>query len=195
MADSTLGRQVDINALVGANTGKLVSQGKLILKSGKYYMPAPRKKTGNAFWDNFGDTPPTKPLPKGGTYKWKTGGGAEPPQMGGPGGSGSGPGGDPYAAMMGSGASRPSGGGGGGSLAGLSGLAGGAGGGGPQIGMGAGGGNPVDVAAPEEPMGPMDLGGPGQAGGQMLSGPTTGRRGLGQRVPPSLAALLKPKVY
>lgn len=31
--------------------------------------------------------------------------------------------------------------------------------------------------------------------GQMLSGPSLGRHGIGQRIPPSLAALLRPKVY
>lgn len=191
---SGLGRQVDANALVGANTQQLISSGKLILKGGKYYMPAPRKKTGNAFWDNFGDTPPTKPLPKGGTYKYSTGDGSKPPMMGDPG-----EGNNPYGTGNSGGTMRYPGGGsggrsGGGGLEGLGALAGmgkiSAG----TVGAPAGGSAPIDVDPPEDPMTPQGMGS-AVGGGQELEAPGAPRSGLGNRLPPSLAALLKPKVY
>lgn len=113
------------------------------------------------------------------------------------------------AASAGSGASRV---GGGGALAGLQSLAGGNPGGGKSSGMGAGGlsaggaasfdaiGAPamastaIDSTAPVAPT-PQEAMPPDLAGGQMLSGPTMGRQGIGQRVPPSLAAMLKVRAY
>ena len=187
-----LGRQVDPNALVGANTKKLIGQGKLILQGGKYYMPARGK---NEFWDNFGKTPPTKKLPKGGKYKFSTGGGAEPPPMGGAGGSGGGGNGGGGAAgvMPYSGASKPSGRSGG-SLEGLAGLAGMGSISAGQVGAPGAGDAPIDVDPAIEPMTPQGMGN-AVGGGQMIEAPGSLRGGLGNRMPPSLAALLKPKVY
>ncbi len=66
----------------------------------------------------------------------------------------------------------------------------------PVAPVGSGGGNgglPVDVKAPEDAMGGIGFGSANPT--QQLTGPGASRAGLGQRVPPSLQALLKYKVY
>ncbi len=57
-----------------------------------------------------------------------------------------------------------------------------------------GAGNPIASTPPQAPGSSTDLP-PNLAGGQSLNAPGADRQGLGQRVPPSLAAMLKPKVY
>lgn len=87
-----------------------------------------------------------------------------------------------------------SGGGGGGGLGSLGSLFGNAASTAAGVGAPALGNEAVDVEAPGAPLIPSSL--PGDSGGQQyLSGPMIGRQGLGTRVPPSLQAMLKPKVY
>jgi hypothetical protein len=53
---------------------------------------------------------------------------------------------------------------------------------------------PQDIPVPVAPPAPTELP-PDLAGGQSLSGQYDGRGGIGSRMPPSLAGLLKNKVY
>lgn len=76
-----------------------------------------------------------------------------------------------------------------------SGIGTGSAGGGGSISMGATTGAPVDTPVPETPMPSAQFGADPAGGSQSLSGPMQGRQGLGQHVPPSLAGLLKVKVY
>lgn len=74
----------------------------------------------------------------------------------------------------------------------------------PPVALGGGGGVGSGIGAVDmEPKASPALaglqamqGGPEPAiEGQMLSGPSLGRQNIGQRIPPSLVALLRPKVY
>lgn len=64
-------------------------------------------------------------------------------------------------------------------------------------GMGAGGSSnvPVNSAPPIDPMSSFLTGAESSAGGINLSAPGAGRDGIGQRTPPSLAALLRVRSY
>ncbi len=53
---------------------------------------------------------------------------------------------------------------------------------------------PLDIPAPVAPASPTEMP-PDLAGGQNMTDGYTGRGSIGGRLPPSLAALLKPKVY
>jgi hypothetical protein len=80
-------------------------------------------------------------------------------------------------------------------LAGLEGLIGGGSGGAGMVGMAGGSGSlPIDSAPPEDPI-TAHTGGSQETGPMALIGPGGLRSGLGSRLPPSLAALLKPRVY
>ncbi len=59
---------------------------------------------------------------------------------------------------------------------------------------GSGAGQPLASTPPETPNAPAQMP-PDMNGQQYLTGPSAGRQSIGNRVPPSLAALLKPRVY
>lgn len=61
--------------------------------------------------------------------------------------------------------------------------------------VGGGGSLPIGSEPPIEPIEPQLTGSETSAGHVALSAPGAGRGGIGQRIPPSLAALLKVKVY
>jgi hypothetical protein len=193
------GREVDPNALIGADTKKLIGQGKLILEGGKYYMP-----TGSPTSGPFRDyqnkpPPPLKPL-KLPPLKMTTGGGdnPEPPNIfGGSGGGGNPPPDSSFGPMM-SGLSRATGtgsDGGGMNLSGLGALAGGMGDAGAEVGMSMGGADAIDVDVPKAPG--MEIGAASQGAGntQQLNAPGGLRPGLGSRIYPALNALLKTPAY
>lgn len=64
----------------------------------------------------------------------------------------------------------------------------------PDTQGGPSGGAVMDINAPVDPATSTAMP-PNIATGQTLAGPGADRQGLGKHIPPSIAALLKPKVY